>query len=152
MSHVTQIRTVPIKDLNALEAAVAQLGGTLNRTKKTYNWYGRSVGDYPLPKGMTAADLGKCECAAQFPGLNYEVGFQTAKGEEGLFPLFDFYGSSKGGHDGKLLEGIIGSGAGKLMQAYSTQAAINAAGVAGYMVLGQTTDAQGNIHLELGVM
>jgi hypothetical protein len=150
MSHVTAIKNVPIKDLNALQSAVAELGGTLHLNQKTYKWFGRHVGDYPLPAGMTVDDLGKCECAAQFGDVNYEVGFAQIKGEDGLFPLFDFWGSS-GIHDGKVLEGIIGSDAGKLMQAYSKHAAINAATLAGYNVLGVTSDAEGNVHLEIAI-
>jgi hypothetical protein len=153
MSHVTAIRTVPIKDEEALRTAVEELGGTLER-RNTYKWFGRSVGDYPLPKGIKVEDLGKCELVAKFPGINYEVGFAKVEGEEGLFPLFDFWGRSPGGlgHDGEFLREKIGEGAGILMQKYSTQAAINAAMSQGYMILGQTTDQKGNIHLELGIM
>lgn len=153
MSHVTAIRTVPIKDKAAITSAVKELGGEIIE-KKEYKWYGRHVGDYALPKGMKKEDLGKCEFAAKFPGINYEVGFSKVEGEEGLFPLFDFWGSdsSGSGHDGKYLQKKIGDDAGILMQKYSTHAAINAALSAGYMVMGQTTDAKGNVHLELGVM
>jgi hypothetical protein len=150
MSHVTAIKNVPIKDLSALQSAVEELGGKLNLNQKTYKWFGRHVGDYPLPTGMTADDLGKCEHAAKFGDLNYEVGFAQIKGEEGLFPLFDFWGNG-GTHDGKLLQGIIGDDAGKLMQAYSKHATINAATLAGYNVLGVTSDDQGNVHLEIGI-
>lgn len=154
MSHVVQIRTVPILDTAALAAACEEMGGKLTLNKKTYTWYGRSVGDYKLPAGMTAEDLGKCEHAAKFDGLNYEVGFAKSKieGEDGLYPIFDFWGSSRGGHDGKLLQDIVGEGAGRLMQSYSKHAAINAASLMGYQVSGCTTDAQGNIHLEMLVM
>ena len=149
MSHVTAIRTVPIKDKQAITAAVQELGGEIIE-KNTYKWYGRSVGDYPLPKGIKKEDLGKCEFVAKFPGINYEVGFAKVEGEEGLFPLYDFWGSS-GEHDGMKLQKVIGDGAGKLMQKYSTHAAINAATAQGYTVMGQTTDKEGNVHLELGL-
>ena len=104
-----------------------------------------------MPKGIKKEDLGKCEFVAKFPGINYEVGFARVEGEDGLFPLFDFYGSA-GTHDGKLLQKVIGDDAGKLMQKYSTHAAINAASLAGYSIMGQSTDAQGNVHLQLAVM
>lgn len=156
MSHVAQIKTVPVLDIEALESAALELGGTLIRNKKTYNWFGRSVGDYKLPAGMTADDLGKCEHAVKFPGINYECGFAKSKieGEEGLYPIFDFWGSSMGGtgHDGLRLQEKVGEGAGRLMQAYSKHAAINAASLMGYQVSGCSTDAQGNIHLEMLVM
>lgn len=150
MSHVTAIKTVPIKDLMALKSAVEELGGTLKLNQKDYKWFGRHVGDYPLPVGLTVEDLGKCECAAKFGNINYEVGFAKMKDEEGLFPLFDFWGSG-GVHDGNALQKVIGEGAGTLMQAYSKYAAINAATIAGYTVFGTTTDEEGNIHLELGI-
>lgn len=156
MSHVVQIKTVPVLDIDALEKAACEMGGSLIRDKKTYNWFGRSVGDYKLPAGMTAEDLGKCEHAVKFPGLNYEVGFAKSKiqGEEGLYPIFDFWGadSSGTGHDGKRLQDLVGEGAGLLMQSYSKHAAINAAELMGYSVGSCTTDAQGNIQLELMVM
>lgn len=152
MSHVTQIKVAPIKDLSALQQAVEKLGGQLILNKKTYKWYGRSVGDYALPKGVKKEDLGKCEHVAKFPGINYEVGFaQGAEGEEGLFPRFDFWGSAGSEHDGNKLEKVIGKDAGLLMQAYSTYAAINAATAAGYSVMSHFTDAQGNVQLELSV-
>ncbi len=162
MSHVVQIKSVPVLNLNALEAAAKELGGNLIRNKKTYNWFGRSVGDYKLPEGMKAEDLGKCEHAVKFPGLNYEIGFQRSSvavkndsGEsvtpEGLYPIFDFWGSDRSGtgHDGKLLQDKVGEGAGLLMQAYSKHAAIQAAELEGYTVSSCFTDAQGNVQLEL---
>lgn len=161
MSHVVQIKSVPVLNLEALEAAAVELGGTLVRNKKTYNWFGRSVGDYKLPEGMKAEDLGKCEHVVKFPGINYEVGFQkstvpvkTDAGEvipDGLYPIYDFWGSDKSGtgHDGMRLKETIGEGAGLLMQAYSKHAAIQAAELQGYTVSSCYTDAQGNVQLEL---
>lgn len=151
MSHVTKIASVPIKDLSALKSAVEELKGEFRQDQKTYKWFGRHVGDYPLPEGMKKEDLGRCEHAAHFPGVSYEVGFCQIQGEEGLFPLFDFWGSS-GEHDGKKLQAIIGDDAGKLMQLYSKHAAINAATLAGYSVMGTTYDQHGNLQLEIGVM
>jgi hypothetical protein len=148
MSHVTAIKKVPIKDLMALKNAVEELGGVLKLDQKEYKWFGTHVGDYPLPEGIKVEDLGKCECAAKFKGINYEVGF--AKDKDGLFPLFDFWGAG-GVNDGEVLQKVIGDGAGKLMQAYSKHAAINAATLAGYSVMGTSLDEEGNLHLEIGI-
>jgi hypothetical protein len=145
MSHVVQIDSVPIIDIPALRAAVEELGGKLV-DKKTYNWFGMHVGDYPMPKGMTQDDLGKCEMVAQFPFVNYECGFR--KTEDGLVPIFDFYGSG-GAHDGQMLQKKIGDGAGKLMQLYSKHALMNACTAQGYMIESMDTDQDGNLQVSI---
>jgi hypothetical protein len=96
MSHVQDIDT-HIYDLDALEAAVAELGGTLVRDQTRYTWYGRHVGDYPLPAGFTHADLGQCHHAIKFPGTTYEVGVvprrDLAPGAKPAYTLlYDFWG------------------------------------------------------------
>ena len=59
---------------------------------KSYKWYGRNVGDYPLPEGVKASDLGKCEHKIKFPGINYEVGVIKSKVQKGAYELlWDFY-------------------------------------------------------------
>lgn len=82
MSHVATI-DIEINDLEALTAAAKRLGGVVEQAK-TYKWWGRSMGDYPIPAGFTAAELGKCHHKINFPELNavaiqqghraYEVG------------------------------------------------------------------------------
>ena len=57
MSHVTVI-AVELKDLDALKAVCAALGLEFRENQKTYRWYGRHVGDFPIPEGLTKADLG----------------------------------------------------------------------------------------------
>lgn len=152
MSHIIAAKSVPIKDKEAVRKAVEELGGTLVE-KKTYNWFGRSVGDYPLPEGVSVSDLGKCEYAAKFPGINYEVGFSKIKGNEDLFPMYDFYGyDGNSTHDGHKLKQKVGNGCAKLLQAYTKHATINAATLAGYMVLSNKLDKKGNVVLELAVM
>ena len=91
MSHVTT-SGIKYHDLEALRKTVEQEFGCKLVKKPTYNWYGVSVGDYPLPKGMTASQLGKCEYAIQVPGAYYEVG--VVRLADGSYTLaFDFYGS-----------------------------------------------------------
>jgi hypothetical protein len=114
--------------------------------------------------GVKVEDLGKCEHAIKFPGINYEVGLtqgvtpavttadgSVIPGEAGLFPNYDYWGYDGSEHDGHKLKKLIGDGAGKLMQAYSKFAAINAATQAGYTVMSNFVDAQGNVQLELAV-
>lgn len=61
MSHIAVQTTKPgepvFADLDCLRQAVEMLGCRLVE-RNTFRWYGRSVGDYPLPPGMTKADLG----------------------------------------------------------------------------------------------
>ena len=119
MSHVTAIN-IEIKDLDALDAACAELRCNLKRGKSTYNWFGHSVGDYPLPEGFTEQMLGHCDHAIQLPGVNYEIGVCCNPVKPGSYTLlYDFYGyGSAGGHDGHLLKNHFGDGLQKLKQLY----------------------------------
>jgi hypothetical protein len=119
MSHVAKIQVV-IKDLKALKAACAQIGLELVEGQKQYAWYGKHVGDYPLPEGFTAADLGKCDHAirvikqplrpdgtAHYRSA-YEVGVVKNKDSEGYTLLWDFWAGGYG------LQEAIGDEAKKL--------------------------------------
>lgn len=116
ISHVAKI-TLQIKSLDALARACAELGLELVHGQTTYRWYGQSIGDYPLPEGVTADDLGKCDHAIRIPGKAdaYEIGVVKSKDGSGYTLLWDFY---KGGYG---LQDRIGEGAKKLKQAYSSQ-------------------------------
>lgn len=114
MSHVETV-TTKITALDALLAAASDLQGIM-RPAQTYRWYGRHVGDYPLPKGITVDDLGKCDFKITFPGINYEVGVKLLP--EGHYTLlYDFYGNG-GQHDGQLLLQRCGAGMGTLLDHY----------------------------------
>lgn len=100
MSHVTSI-DVEITDLEALAQACDQLDLELVQGQATYRWFGRSVGDYPLPPGFTAADLGKCEHAIRVKGdegaTAYEIGLVARRdGRPGYTLLFDHYAGGCG--------------------------------------------------------
>ena len=69
MSHVATIN-IEVKDLDALGIAAGRIGLELVRGQKEYRWYGQSVGDYPLPAGLTEADLGVCEHAIRIAGTH----------------------------------------------------------------------------------
>lgn len=139
MSHVAKIK-VEIKDLHALRAAAESLGLRFNLHQKTYKWYGSSVGDYPLPEGFTAADLGKCNHAISIPGNStaYEIGVVERNGKFTL--LWDFW---QGGYG--LVE-RVGKDGQKLIQAYARQVAIKQARAQG-MTVTETTREDGTIVL-----
>lgn len=124
MSHVSQIE-LKIKSLDALKAACTRLGLQWMEGQKTYRWYGRFMGDYPLPEGVKVEDLGKCHHAIKVPGATYEIGVVEKQGEYVL--MWDFY--SSGG-----LERVLGQGGGKLKQAYSVEQTKLVARRAGYKV------------------
>ncbi len=111
MSHVARIE-LEINDLDTLRAACKRLGLEFVQDQKTYAWWGTHVGDYPLPEGFTAEDLGKCHHAIKVPGAKYELGVVERNGKYTL--LWDFY--SSGG-----LEQVLGKGAGRLRQAYAVE-------------------------------
>lgn len=128
MSHVTSI-DIEISDLTALEAAVREMGGTFLRNKKNYGWYGRSVGDYPLPAGFTADMLGKCEHAVGLKGTEYEIGVVRNPAKPNKYTLlYDFWGP------GAKLKTHFGDGLTKLKQMYGVHAATLAAKKKGYFV------------------
>ena len=66
MSHISKIE-MEITDLESLKAACKRLGFTFQEYQKTYQWYGRWVGDTKLPEGILESDLGKCDHAIQVP-------------------------------------------------------------------------------------
>ena len=109
MSHISKIELV-IHSLRDLKEACQQLGFEFMINQKTLKWYGRWVGDTPLPNGINIEDLGKCDHAIQVPGCTYEVGI-VRRGDHYIL-LWDYY--SAGG-----LEPKIGPNAGKLKQAYT---------------------------------
>ena len=113
MSHVAKIE-LEVKDLQALRDAAERLGLEFREGQKTYRWWGRTAGEYPLPAGFTAADLGKCDHALRVPGKAdaFEVGIAFRGGRYHL--LWDFYGTR-----GAPMQKAIGPNGGKLRQAYA---------------------------------
>lgn len=140
MSHVAECKA-ELKSLDMIEAAAVRLGGQLMRDQKSYKWFGHWVGDSPMPKGMTQADLGKCDHAIRFPGASYEVGVRAqADGTHSL--AWDWWGA------GGLLPIMGDQGAGKFVQAYGIEAAKKAARRRGYSTR-EVAQPNGDIQLEL---
>lgn len=76
-----------------------------------YNWFGVSVGDYPIPPGFTKEDMGKCEWKIKLPGVKYEIGLAKPKGEDGYALLYDHFSDREEKyHDGKKLLRAFGTG------------------------------------------
>ena len=131
---------VAVQDLDALAAAAKDCGLELARNQKTYRWWGTHEGDYPLPAGFAAEDLGKCDHALRQTcggrGL-YEVGVVRRRdGKPGYTLLWDFI-------DHRLKNSMGGEQANALRHAYSKHAAINAARRQGMVVAGTATNAAG---------
>lgn len=143
MSHVADME-LHIKDLEALARAAKRLGMELVLDKKTFKWYGTHVGDYPLPAGFSAQDMGHCDHAMRVTGNKgaYEIGVcKRRDGEPGYQLLFDFFAGGFG-----LMEKIGDSG-GLLKQAYALEVAKKQLIREGYRNLGEMKDKQGNVLL-----
>lgn len=142
MSHVATI-DLRITDLEALAIACEALGLELQLGKTTYAWWNSHVGDYPIPEGMTVADLGKCQHAIKVKGTTpqngpqgpWEIGL-VADGD-GFRPVFDFFGSA-----GARLTDKAGVGLSKLKVEYASAIAIRQLARQGYRVR-STVNAQG---------
>jgi hypothetical protein len=118
MSHVVEIE-VAILDLDSLKAAAERCGLQFMENQKTYDWYGRLVGDTPLPKGFAVSDLGHCEHALTLPGnqRSYEIGIVPARnGQEGYTLIWDTWAGGYG-----LVDAVGGTGAEKLLQEYELE-------------------------------
>ena len=111
MSHVSRIE-LEINSLEDLKQACKRLQLKFMENQKFYKWYGRYVGDAPLPEGITVDDLGKCDHAIKVPGAIYEIGIVHKNNKYIL--LWDTW------HAGKLEE-KLGKNAGLLKQAYAIE-------------------------------
>lgn len=154
MSHVAKVE-LKIKDLAALAACAGSLGLEFIKDKTTYKWWGRSVGDYPLPEGFKASDLGKCDHVLRVKGSGpdaWEIGVVKAKSGDGYVLLFDFYGSRGAplinalGFKGSAHNPDAGSVGWKLKQEYGAAVATRQYQKQGYRVT-RKVDAAGRVVL-----
>jgi len=111
MSHVSKIE-LEIQSLEDLKLACKRLGFIFQENQQTYQWYGRSVGDSPIPEGFNVDDLGKCNHAIKVPECAYEIGV-IKRGSKYIL-LWDSW------HAGGL-ERKIGKDCGILKQAYTIE-------------------------------
>ena len=73
MSHISKIE-LEIRDLDSLKTACERLGFQFMKNQKHYRWYGKWVGNQPLPDGISEEDLGKCTHAIHIPAALFEIG------------------------------------------------------------------------------
>ena len=59
VSHVTTIDASEKYDIPSLKQMCKNEGWEFLENKTTFAWFGRHVGDYPIPKGFTVNDMGK---------------------------------------------------------------------------------------------
>jgi hypothetical protein len=148
MSHVATI-SLEVKDLDALGEACKQLGLELVHGQQTYRWFGKHVGDYPVPAGFTVEDLGKCEHAVRIPlgqqGADqaYEIGVVRRRdGKPGYTLLWDFWAGGYG------LQAKVGDNCKHLVREYGLAVAARKALAKGFQVQRQV-NAQGQPRLRL---
>jgi hypothetical protein len=168
MSHISKI-DLAIKDLDAFMAAVKRCSPDLEfvEGQETYRWYGKFVGDSPIPAGMKTEDYGKClhavrvrpdaphpwyssEAAkvADIPKVAdtpeftrpYELGIVKIEGQAGYTLVYDNWNSGRG------LEKLIGQGAARLKAAYATEVTVRTMRRQGYRVREETV-ADGSVRI-----
>ena len=142
MSHMVEI-AAKISDLESLKKACSDLDFVFLENQKTYKWFGQWVGDSPMPKGLTEADLGHCDHAISVPGAKYEVGVVKRGNDYAL--VWDYWQA------GGLLDKLGGQKASKLMRSYSLHKTYKEAVRLGHAVYNESHDAEGGIELTLGV-
>lgn len=142
MSHVT-ILNIEVKKLKALKKACTRLGLIWKEDVKTYRWFGRFMGDYPLPKGFKVSDLGHCTHAIQVPEADYEIGVVVRENGE-IQLLWDFW------HAGGL-EAELGQGGWKLEQAYIIEESKMEAEINGHSYQEQTNE-NGDVELYIDMV
>ena len=114
MSHVAICKTEPgkplIVDLEAVKLAALNLGLKCEE-RSTYAWYGRHVGDYPIPPGYTQAELGRnAKLVLSVPeelrqklgirGKCYELAVVEDKQNPGCYTyMYDFFNRGNGLND-----------------------------------------------------
>lgn len=152
MSHINVCTTV-IKSVDSFEAAVIKLGGTFDRDARSYRWFGRWVGDTPVPaqiveKGPAYVEewkkrLGSCDSGvATFPGAKYQVGLQS-NGDGTYSMVYDYY--SPGG-----LPKVLGDdGLGKLVQSYGVERFTSEARFQGHAIESEEVLEDGTIRVRL---
>lgn len=122
MSHIVTLDLI-INDLDALAKASEKLGCELVRNVKSYKWFGKYMGDYPLPKDMEKENLGKCDHVIRVKNPAnqnaYEIGVVKNKNGSGYILAYDFW---QGGYG---LEEKVGTNCASLKQRYTAEAVLN---------------------------
>ncbi len=122
MSHIAKIE-LEIRDLDSLKQACKRLGFHFMENQKHYAWYGKWVGNQPIPEEISEKDLGKCTHAIHVPAAVFEIGI--VKKDNSYLLLWDSW-------IGGGLEKAIGKDAGILKQAYAIESVKREARRKGY--------------------
>lgn len=137
MSHIAKIE-LEVRDLGVLKAACSRLGLSFVQGQRQHRWFGRFVGDSPLPVGVSRSELGRCDHAILIPGCDYEIGVVKVAGAYEL--RWDTWE--------RKLEETVGKGAGLLKQAYAVEKTRIEARKKGYHVL-ETKQPDGLVRLRV---
>lgn len=116
MSHVTDAK-MKVRDLEAAAEAAPRCGMTLMIGQKTFNWFGRFVGDSVPPAGRNPAEYGRCEHALRLKDHrsgDYEIGLVPALDGDGYDLMWDTWGTS-----GRRLAEAAGPNLDKFRREYS---------------------------------
>jgi len=162
MSHTTSIKTVAIKSITAVRAAVEELNRKGIRCELRENSVPRMY--YPNQLQMHKGRKNEiADAVIHLPGSRYDVAL--LKQEDGSYEcVFDDWQKEVAKVLGQPFKGTTEhwSGnrpdteqtlhsVGKFLQEYSVCAAVEAATMAGYSVLGHSTDANGCVQLQISV-
>lgn len=175
MSHTTEVKSVPIKDINALRAAVTELRAQGVNVELEQNAVPRMYYKDQLQRHMGRKDE-ICDYVVRVKDAYYDIAI--IKNDDGTYsPVFDDYNyASSSVPETKTGKGPIRESLGapfdgevkhwsgrkddteqslhsigKLMAGYTKHAMVNAATQAGYQVTRIWGDAKGNTHMDLSV-
>lgn len=145
MSHTTLVKSVAIRDTNAIAQAVDRLKSKGVNVELKQN----------IKPRMYFSQQGEvCEYVLSMPGCRFDVGLKLQK--DGTYaPMYDEHANIVGNvigaacrlpsdRDDRSLHQL-----GQFLQAYAEFAAVNAASAAGYAVESSTVDENGNVELML---
>lgn len=147
MSHTTEIKSVPIKSISALQSAVEELKAEGVNCELVENQKPRMY--YPNQHGVSPYVL-------KLPNCRYDIGFDLK--EDGTYaPVLDTWADEIQKQIGASCpmpntpEAIAQKAIGQLMQKYSKHAVIEAATAQGYMVEDTFQDQEGNYQVVCSV-
>ncbi len=137
MSHTTIVKQIPIRDIEALRSAVAELQ---EQGISCSLEHGENIAPRMYYDRQSEELRGKTEYVLRLPNASFDVGF--IRQEDGSYaPVTDFHAGSVANQIGHTCDcpGMKGASneeraLGKLMQLYGKNAAINQAAANGYMI------------------
>ena len=116
MSHIKLIEPEREYSIEGLQV-MAKLMGAIMVKSKTWGWYGKWVGDTPLPKELILSDLNEVDYEIRYPDAKYSIGVKVKNNRVHL--LYDFWNGGYG-----LETALGGSNCGKLKQHYNMAEAL----------------------------